>query len=78
MTSNLLRIFADVLAISELEATEAVFGKTPSWDSFNHLRLISRVQIEFGVKFQFEELIQMKSYDDFAKSVGAIEKPSTN
>lgn len=34
------------------------------WDSFGHLTLVVAVEKEFGIKFEVEELFEIKSFSD--------------
>ena len=36
----------------------------PQWDSLNHLNLISSVEEEFDIKFDFEEIGSLKNIGD--------------
>jgi acyl carrier protein len=47
----------------------------PGWDSFNHINIITGVEMEFGIRFNVAELESLKNVGDF---VALIEKRLTN
>lgn len=60
---NLKKIVADVLDLPVNEITNETSPETTeSWDSFNHLLLISVIEQKLGVKFVMEEVFKIKSY----------------
>jgi acyl carrier protein len=55
----------DTLVITdELSANDV-----EKWDSLSHIKLISTVENEFGIKFKLKELIAMKNVGDLIKFI---------
>jgi acyl carrier protein len=42
----------------------------PSWDSLNHLMLISEVESSFGVLFSNQEIVDLTSLDRIVTAIG--------
>jgi acyl carrier protein len=64
MSTDLRRIVADILDHRPDEIDDG-FGPAVSdrWDSLRHLRIITAVEDEFGIRFSMEEI---QSIDGFA------------
>ena len=62
---RLKKILSKVLEIEENSITgETSLDNVASWDSFNHLLLISEIEKEFKMKFTMQEVIDIKSVKD--------------
>jgi len=65
-------IFADVF---ELPIEEITDGLTPescaTWDSLNHLRLITEIEGRFGVEFTMAEVQEASSVTKFRRLLAA-------
>jgi acyl carrier protein len=46
------------------EFTLLKFKSTRAWDSISHIRLMSVLRDEFSMKFTFEEMIRMTTFDE--------------
>jgi acyl carrier protein len=46
------------------EFTLLKFKSTRTWDSISHIRLMSVLRDEFAIKFTFEEMIRMTTFDE--------------
>lgn len=57
MNPKLAEVIAETLELKPAEVTpDMVRDGHPSWDSFNHLRLMTAIEEEFGVQFSMEEI----------------------
>jgi acyl carrier protein len=55
-------VIADVLGLPESEVNDLMTRQdVPSWDSLNHLRLITALEQECGVSFAMEEIVSIES-----------------
>jgi acyl carrier protein len=48
---------------------ETPFTSLPSWDSFMYIDFILSCETEFRIKFQPEEIENLKNLNDFIKSI---------
>ncbi len=57
MHLKLAEVMADILDVKVEEITrDTVRDGHPTWDSFNHLRLVTAIEEEFGVQFTMDEI----------------------
>jgi acyl carrier protein len=57
LNQKLAEVMADILDVAVGEVTaETVRDGHPTWDSFNHLRLMTAIEEEFGVQFSMDEI----------------------
>lgn len=57
MNPKLAELMADILEVKTAELSrETVRDGHPNWDSFNHLRLMTAIEEEFGVQFSMDEI----------------------
>lgn len=57
MNPRLAEVIAETLDLKPAEVTpEMVRDGHPTWDSFNHLRLMTAIEETFGVQFSMEEI----------------------
>lgn len=57
MNPKLAEVMADILEVKPRDLTrETVRDGHPTWDSFNHLRLMTAIEEEFGVQFTMDEI----------------------
>ena len=57
MNHKLAEVVADILEVRLADVTrETVRDGHPTWDSFNHLRLMTAIEETFGVQFSMEEI----------------------
>ena len=69
---NLTSIFAKVLNIDPATITpELSQENTPSWDSLNAIVLITEIEKAYGVKFAYDEAMNIKTFGDFIKLLNA-------
>jgi len=70
MNERLLRVVEDVLEIrSAEEAVVAVRDEHPEWDSLAHLRLVTAIEQEFGIRFTMEEVERITTLGAFDELV---------
>mgnify|MGYP005994978643 CR=1 FL=1 len=66
MEKKLTSIFVSVFGIKEsIVNHELKIGDIPNWDSLGHLNIITAVEEEFDIYFTNDEMIELKSYQDF-------------
>jgi acyl carrier protein len=57
LNPKLAEVMADILEVQAGELSrETVRDGHPTWDSFNHLRLMTAIEEEFGVQFSMDEI----------------------
>jgi acyl carrier protein len=57
LNPKLADVMADILDVKVGELSrETVRDGHPTWDSFNHLRLMTAIEEEFGVQFSMDEI----------------------
>lgn len=62
MRNRVLRIFSQIMGISEDQIVEASSPDTIGvWDSLRHMRLVVALEEEFGIKFSDETIVGMLS-----------------
>jgi len=55
-------IVADVFGIDKAEVVDSLkYQQIDGWDSLNHLNLVSKLEIEFGLEFDMDEIIAMEN-----------------
>ena len=60
--SDLRDIASKVFGIDKDEVTEELeYQSIPSWDSINHLELVTELESEFNVEFEMDDIIAMES-----------------
>jgi acyl carrier protein len=47
----------------------------PNWDSLGHMSLVVAIEEEFGVEFEPDDLIEMKSFQD---ALGILQRVGVN
>ncbi len=59
---KLLAIIADILQLNPSSVTfDTSPENTSAWDSFAHLAILSEVEVEYGLSFDFEEMFEINS-----------------
>lgn len=62
MNDRLTEIVADVLDLDPAQIDDELTPEDAElWDSLNHLRLVTAVEQEFGVKLSMQEIESIKS-----------------
>ena len=62
-------IMAEILGVNTSEITEdSAIGDLPSWDSLNHLRIITAIEKEFNIQFTPDVLMDMEDFGDLVKA----------
>jgi acyl carrier protein len=65
ITGQLQSVFEKVFQKKDFTITrEMTAGDVPEWDSLRHIRLISEVEMAFGIKFKLREVLGMKNVGD--------------
>lgn len=65
-------VIADVLTIKPASITPATTADdVESWDSLNHLRLITAVEQHFGIRLSMAEIMALENVGDLADLVQA-------
>ena len=67
---KLTNIFTSVLGISEEEVVPSLSPQTVSaWDSLNAIILLAEIEKAFDIKFDFQEAMAIKNFEDVEKLV---------
>jgi acyl carrier protein len=62
---KLLDIVAEVLNVDRSKiALDTLRDEMPSWDSFNHIRLIAEAEEQLNIKIPFEKIPEIKKISD--------------
>ena len=66
MEEKLKNIFCDTFQINTNDFTVNLsIGDIINWDSLGHLTIITAVEEEFEISFNNDEIIKLKSFNDF-------------
>jgi len=66
------RVLGEVLGIDAAKVDDATSPQTvKSWNSMTHMKLVARLEGEFGVRLAVREVIRVKSAGDFARLLSA-------
>ena len=58
-------IIRDVLLMQNMDMEKnAERGKTANWDSIGHINLITRLEDEFDVMFETEDILKFKTFEN--------------
>lgn len=72
MQEQVFAIIRAVFAQPDLELSEATTAAdVKDWDSFNHMNLIMRIEEEFNITFETEELGRMGNVGELLATVAA-------
>jgi acyl carrier protein len=73
MTNQRLRLLiAEMLDLRESDITaETSRAQTESWDSLNHLQLITAVESRFGITLGMDEIAAIQTVGDLERAVEA-------
>ena len=63
--------FIELFSISEVDLRELTYQGIAAWDSIGHMQLISRIEDEFDVMFETNDIIDFSSY---AKGIEILKK----
>ena len=70
MEEDLRSIVAKVLDVSPEQVTDDLQrGKIETWDSMNHLLLVSEIESEMGVELTTDEVLRINSFKDIREIV---------
>ena len=72
LDGRIREVMADILEV-EPGAIGDGFGRddAPSWDSMNHLRMVSALEESFGVQFTMKEVGEMARFDTIRRLIAA-------
>jgi acyl carrier protein len=60
MDERLRLVFGEVFSVSADDFTESLSPEdVPNWDSFGHIRLVTAIEVAFGVRFEDAEVMEM-------------------
>lgn len=63
MEQKIRKIFADLFGVPETEINDAAsYNSFPGWDSLKHLELIGRLENEFSISFELDDVIAMENF----------------
>lgn len=71
------KVFLKIFS-SELKESSFSFKKTQdkfqNWDSFSHMELVAEIENQFGVNLEMEEIISIRSPQDFVNLINRKNK----
>ncbi len=57
------KIFCEVLGVQDSEVSDGTSYESFSpWDSLKHLELVSKLEEEFGIELQMDDIIAMETF----------------
>lgn len=72
------KIFLKIFS-TELKGNSFNFKKTQdsfqNWDSFSHMELVAEIENEFGVNLEMDEIISIRSPQDFVNLIKRKKRP---
>ncbi len=69
---KVFEIVADVCGVDKSEVNEnSTVGDFPAWDSLGQITILQRVQDEFEVEFDPEEMMEIEDVNDIINTVNA-------
>lgn len=69
---KLTAIFSEIFQVPESTLHDATqFKEIPTWDSLQHMMLITRVEDDFQVQFDGDQIADMRTLGDVRKAVVA-------
>lgn len=72
MEEKVKKIFSELLGVGESEITdETSYNSFERWDSLKHLEIVSKLEEEFGISIDMDDIIAMNS---FRQVVATIQK----
>lgn len=67
------KVFDIVAEVCETEVSnitgESTIGDFPQWDSMGHLTILSKVEEDFDINFEPEEMMDIEDVNDIIKAV---------
>jgi acyl carrier protein len=63
--------FIELFSISEDDLRELTYQGIAAWDSIGHMQLISRIEDEFDIMFETNDIVDFSSY---AKGIEILKK----
>lgn len=70
MEDELVSIFQEIFpSLTRDIILKLEYRDFPAWDSFNHLRLIAKIQSQFGLKLTFGEMKEMNSFKSMLEQI---------
>jgi acyl carrier protein len=78
LTKRLQTLIAEMLDLPEQAVTsDTVRADTESWDSLNHLQLVTAIESEFGVKFTMDEIAAVNTAGDLQQIISSRTRDSS-
>ena len=69
--NKVVEIVSTILQIQPSELSpNSMVGDFPTWDSLGHLTILQRVQDDFGIEFEPEEMMDIEDLKDIIEIVG--------
>jgi acyl carrier protein len=62
ISESLKKVILQALSLNEFPLSDTtVAAEVPGWDSLNHVRILTAVEKEFGIRFKTLEVIRLKN-----------------
>jgi acyl carrier protein len=72
MDQRIAEVFNAVFEVSPEQMTDSLSPQdVAGWDSLGHVRLVTRLQEEFGVEFEVDEIMRMENVAEIRKILAA-------
>lgn len=69
MEKKIKKIFADLFNVSESKINDKTsYNSFPGWDSLKHLELTSKLEDEFNISLDMDDVIAMENFKE-AKTI---------
>ena len=70
MEDKIRKLMARILKVNpEHIENDSAIGDIDSWDSLNHLKIISEIEKEFSIQFTPDVLMDLEDFSDIVKAV---------
>jgi acyl carrier protein len=63
MKNKYNKIFSELFSVTLDDIERLTYQGIPAWDSIGHMQLISRIEDEFDILFETNDIIDFSSYN---------------
>ena len=72
MDQRIAAVFNDVFEVPPQQMSDSLSPQdVKGWDSLGHVRLVARLQDEFGLEFEVNEIMRMENVAEIKKLLAA-------
>lgn len=74
---KLEQIMSEILEIPEETIETTSMDTTESWDSFNHLLIISEIEKELKISIPFEKISELKTFENLSITIEGLKNENS-